>query len=54
MDANLDIIPFDSVSNPNRTKRFDSRGRVEAAMGNRGGGMKPEMDSFYRDREEIK
>jgi hypothetical protein len=28
IDANSDVIPFDSVSNPNRTKRFESAGRV--------------------------
>jgi hypothetical protein len=28
IDANSDLVPFDSVSNPNRTKRFESAGRL--------------------------
>ena len=58
IDANLDLVPFDSVSNPNRSVRHESVGRGGAPpLLNRklnGGGLRPEMDSFYQDRDDIK
>lgn len=27
LDANLELVPFDSVSNPNKSVRYDSVGR---------------------------
>ena len=27
LDANLELLPFDSVSNPNKSVRYDSVGR---------------------------
>lgn len=47
---------YDSVSQPNRTGRFNSVGRM-GNVGRRimvGGAVKPEMDSFYNDRAEIR
>jgi hypothetical protein len=45
IDANTDIIPYDSVSNPNNTRRFDSVGRLGGIINK--GGLRPDMDSFY-------
>lgn len=56
LDANLELQPFDSVSNPNKSVRYDSVGR-QGALNKRlmgGGGLRPEMDSFYKDREDIR
>ena len=55
LDHNLELAPFDSVSNPNKSVRHESVGRM--GMLNKklaGGGLRPEMDSFYKDREDIK
>jgi hypothetical protein len=56
LDAHLDLQPFDSVSNPNKSVRHESAGRHGAIINKRlmGGGLRPEMDSFYQDREDIK
>lgn len=55
IDANLELLPFDSVSNPNKSVRYDSVGR-QGALNKKlmGGGLRPEMDSFYKDREDIR
>jgi len=57
IDANLEVAPFDSVSNPNKSMRYESVGRQGSAINRKlmgGGGLRPEMDSFYQDRDEIK
>ena len=55
VDANLDLVPFDSVSNPNKSVRQESVTR-QAALNRKliQGGIRPEMDSFYKDREDIR
>jgi hypothetical protein len=51
-------VPFDSVSNPNRSVRHESvgRGGIPPILNKKlnGGGLRPEMDSFYQDRDDIK
>jgi hypothetical protein len=49
LDANLDVKPFDSVSNPNKSVRHESAGRMMAANKPilNAGTFKPEMESFY-------
>ena len=57
LDANLDLVPFDSVSNPNQSVRMDNPtdrvGTVTKKILN-AGSRRPDMDSFYKDREEIR
>ena len=57
VDANLEVAPFDSVSNPNKSVRLESAGRQGSAINRKlmgAGGLRPEMDSFYQDRDEIR
>ena len=56
LDANLDLIPFDSISNPGRTAK-DTNPITRLAQAQRtgnSGGMRPEIDSFYADRQAVK
>lgn len=57
LDANLDLIPFDSISNPGRTAK-DTNPITRLAQlqrtGGVSGGMRPEIDSFYADRQDVK
>lgn len=60
LDANLDVAPFDSISNPNRSAggpnnpvtRLASL-RKPAVGGPVAGNMRPEIDSFYNDRNDV-
>jgi hypothetical protein len=67
LDANLDVAPFDSISNPNRsvTGENNPRGGGGGSLNQRrpvvpiNGGVgqpsaRPEMDSFYMDRNDVR
>lgn len=64
LDANLDVAPFDSISNPNRsfTGENNPAGRAGggASLNQRravvpiNGSARPEMDSFYMDRNDVR
>ena len=65
LDANLDVAPFDSISNPNRsfTGENNPAGRTGpggASLNQRravvpiNGSARPEMDSFYMDRNDVR
>ena len=56
LDANLDLAPFDSISNPNKSAR-ETNPITRLAAQNRkviGGNMRPEIDSFYNDRTDVR
>ena len=64
MDANLDVAPFDSISNPNRsfTGENNPAGRAGGGVSLNqrravvpiNGSARPEMDSFYMDRNDVR
>ena len=63
LDANLDVSPFDSISNPNRsiTGENNPGGRLGGASLNQrrpvvpiNSSARPEMDSFYMDRNDVR
>ena len=58
IDANLDLVPFDSISNPGKSVR-DNNPITRLASQNRkpnvnAGNMRPEIDSFFIDRNDVK
>jgi hypothetical protein len=58
IDQNLDLVPFDSISNPNRSVRGganpNSKLPKQSVNPMVGGQMRPEIDSFYNDRNDVK
>ena len=59
LDANLDLVPFDSISNPGRSVRENNHPITRLASNNRrivaaGGNARPEIDSFYNDRNDVR
>jgi hypothetical protein len=58
IDANPDLAPFDSISNPNRSVRGENNPSLNQRRPvvpiNNGISARPEMDSFYMDRNDVK
>lgn len=62
LDANLELAPFDSISNPGRSARDSGLNNpiTRIAANNKkplnliGGNARPEIDSFYLDRNDVK
>jgi hypothetical protein len=59
LDANLDVAPFDSISNPGKSQRENvpvSRisNTNKKTLNIIGGSARPDIDSFYLDRNDVK